>query len=256
MKNIFKSVFFAIASLMLGVSCLNTDRYEGNDPTTADGAEIVTIVDGSYDTPYFVMFDNGRKAYVTENTATTSITFPSTPEQMRGEVRKVIYYNFMNEKHEGYDLSIKIVGMEDISTNLLKNIDDEEIAEQLPTHTASITVRAATLSKKYNYLTMRMYIKFSGQEQFKHSIILTHNKEQGGVFADVYKSHTDTDSYLWFELYHDSDTDYEYYIDEIYSTYKLDTEYLGVKDLSEYRGIKIIYKDINKMTPDVYTINF
>lgn len=256
MKNIIKILFMAFAAAFMSVSCLNIDRFKGNDPSTAEYAEIVTIVDGSYDVPYYVAFDNGQKAYVTENTAAKSITFPSQPEQLRGEVRKLIFYNREDEVHEGYDYSIRIVGMQDISTSLLKNIDDKEIADQIPTHTATIKVQAATFSRSMNYITLQMYILRSDQDNFQHSILLTHNKDRQGMFKDTYASTTDVDSYLWVELYHDSDTDYEYRMEENYTTYKIDTEYLGVNDISQYRGIKILYKDLDTKQTKVYTINF
>ena len=101
-----------------------------------------------------------------------------------------------------------------------------------------------------------MYILRSDQDNFQHSILLTHNKDRQGMFKDTYASTTDVDSYLWVELYHDSDTDYEYRMEENYTTYKIDTEYLGVNDISQYRGIKILYKDLDTKQTKVYTINF
>ena len=101
-----------------------------------------------------------------------------------------------------------------------------------------------------------MYILRSDQDIFQHSILLTHNKDRQGMFQDTYASTTDVDSYLWVELYHDSDTDYEYRMEENYTTYKIDTEYLGVNDISQYRGIKILYKDLDTKQTKVYTINF
>ena len=255
MKNIIKISLFALAATVLSISCLNIHKYDGNDPSAADGAQIVTIVDGSYDSQYYVAFDNGQKAYVIDNKVAQSITFPSSGP-MKGEVRKLIFYNFVDETREGYDYCIRIVDMQDVSTSILENIDKKEIEDQIPSHTATIKVQAATLGKVHNYITVLMHILRSNQDNFKHSIILTHNKERKGVFEETYKSTTDVDSYLWLELYHDSDTDYEYDVEELYTTYKIDTEYLGVKDMSEYKGIKIIYKDIDTKNAKVYTIAF
>lgn len=259
MKNIIKLSFLALATAFLSISCLDTSKYEGNDPSSADGAEIVTIVDGSYDTNYYVVFDSGMKAYVTENKVAQSITFPTTPEQMKGEVRKLIYFNYENTTREGYDLCISIVGMADVETHLLKNIDAEDIADKIETHTSPVRIEQSAFSKVSNYITLRINILRSDQDNFKHSIILTHNKSRKGAFENVYNSTTDIDSYLWLELYHDSDTDYEEYIDEIYTSHKIDPEYLELGDIdirSKYKGIKILYKDISSKKTDTHTIMF
>lgn len=256
MKNIIKLSFLALATAFLSISCLDTSKYEGNDPSSADGAEIVTIVDGSYDTNYYVVFDSGMKAYVTENKVAQSITFPTTPEQMKGEVRKLIYFNYENTTREGYDLCIKIIGMSDIDASILKDISDDDFNKNLDSFTAPINIEAAWLSKMYNYLTLKMEILRSDQENFPHSIALVHNKERKGAFKDVYVSTTDIDSYLWFELYHDSNTDSELYSEPLYATCKIDTESLGMRDISQYRGIKIIYKAIDTKNTNIYTITF
>ena len=256
MKNIIKLSFLALATAFLCISCLDTSGYNGNDPSSADGSEIVTIVDGSYDTNYYVVFDNGKKAYVTENKAAQSITFPTTPEQMKGEVRKLIYFNYENTTREGYDLCISIVGMSDINASLLKDISNEDFNTNLDAYTAPIDIQAAWLSKMYNYLTLKMNILRSDQENFTHSITLIHNKERKGAFKDVYASITDVDSYLWLELYHNSDTDSELYSEPLYATCKIDTESLGMKDISQYKGIKIVHQAIDTRQTNIYTITF
>lgn len=243
MKNIIKISFLTLTAAILSISCLDTSKYEGNDPASADGAEYVTIVDGGYETPYYVIFDNGQTAYVSENKVAQSITFPSSGP-MKGEVRKLIYFNYENNKREGYDYSIRIVGMGDIYTSLLKDISDEELSKAIPSHTASLSLAATALSKKCNYITLRIYFLRSEEDHFKHSFILAHNKERLGMFKDAYGTSTDADSYIWLELYHDNDTDYEIVSDEAYASYKIDTEYLGLNDLNQYKGVKILYKDM------------
>ena len=236
MKNIIKISFLALAAAFLSTSCLDVHKYDGNDPMTADDAQFATIIDGGYEVPYYVIFDNDKKAYVTENIAAQSITFPSSGP-MKGEVRKFIYFNYEDDKREGYDFCIRIVGMENISTSLLKDVSDKDIAEQIKTHTAAISIQKSAFSKLYNYITLEMHIKQSSQEQFIHSIILAHNKGRQGVFSNIYNSTTDVDSYLWLELYHDSDYDAEEYTNPIHTTYKIDAESLGIENINKYKGI-------------------
>ncbi len=254
MKSIIKPLFFAFAALCLSVSCLNTSQYDGNDPNYADGHEIVTIVDGSYDVPYYVLFDNGRKAFVAQNSVASSITFPQEPEQMKGERRMAIDYNIVNEARKDYDLSIKIVGMQDVQTDLLDDVNSDKLAGKVSTHTAPITVADATFSSQLNYITLRMIIMRSDQSQFNHSVFLAHNKLRTGAYKEIYDSYPDVDSYLWLELYHDSDTDYEQNAEEIYASYKIDTEHLGIEDMSKYKGINIISKNYDSKKPTFFTI--
>ena len=60
MKNFITISLCTIAAAFMATSCLDLSKWEGNDPNNADAAAIVTIVDGSYDTNYYVEFDNGQ----------------------------------------------------------------------------------------------------------------------------------------------------------------------------------------------------
>ena len=255
MKTIIKSLFLALSAFGLSVSCLNTSQFDGNDPTTAEGHDIVTIVDGSYDAPYYVLFDDGRKAFVEQNTVASSITFPKEPAQMKGEKRMAIDYNVVNKQLEDYDLRIRIVGMHDITTELLKDLSDAELANKVSSHTAPINIIMARYSRALSYVTLQMEIMYSGQPHFQHSIMLAHNKARTGAYADIYTDVADADSYLWLELYHDSNTDYETYPNsDIYSSYKIDAETLGINDLSKYKGVKIIYKPYGSKDATFYEV--
>ena len=255
MKNFITISLCTIAAVFMTTSCLDLSKWEGNDPNNADAAAIVTIVDGSYDTNYYVEFDNGQKAFVTENKATNSFTFPSKPEQMRGELRKIIYFNYEDKKVDGYDMAIKILRIDDISTNLLMPITDESISKVIDKYTAPISISTATFGKNRNYITLDMFIERSEQDTYKHTVLLTYNKDKTGLHENVYGNSTDAESYLWLELYHDADYDSAVITDRIFTTYKLDTEEIGVKDLSNYRGIKIVYKNIDTEISEIYTIN-
>lgn len=255
MKKIFRFSFFALLAGVMSTACINTHQFDGDDITTAY-TEIVTIVDGDYETSYYVEFDNGKKAYVTENKQSSSITFPSKPEAMRGEVRKLIYYHPDDTEMEGYDMSIRILQMTDISTELLKDIHDDEYVSEIENHDAPVTVSAAAFGKNRNYLTLEMAIRISQDLHYDHSIILTHNPYEDGVYEDIYEGMKKDDSYLWLELYHDANGDYSENAAPIYSCTKIDTESLGLKDMNSYRGIKILYKDIIDNQLKVHSLEF
>lgn len=251
-----KTILFAFFAVALSVSCLNTEKWEQEEP---DYAEIVTIVDGSYDTPYFVEFDNGQTASVTSNSSGSSITFPSKPEQMLGEVRKLIWYDYDGTPVEGFDKSIKIIAMQDVSSELVKSTKDADVANIVKTHDDAITINNAVYARNRNYLTLEMLIYISSEINYKHSVFVAHNPSREGMFAEVYEmqKETDLDSYLWLELYHDAAGDTTTNeMQMLYSSIKVDSEIIGATSVQNYQGIKIIYKAIENNSSQVFTIDF
>ena len=108
MRNNLFCTLTAVLVAFMGVSCLNTS---GLDMQQGDHIDVATIVDGSYNTPYYVEFDNGEKASVASNRVGSSITFPTKPEILKGEVRKIVEYYLDGTPLEGFEKSITITNM-------------------------------------------------------------------------------------------------------------------------------------------------
>ena len=121
-----KTILFAFVAALMSVSCLNTSKWETKE---GDRLDVVTIVDGSYNTPYYVEFDNGETASVSSNRVGSSITFPSEPAIMRGEVRKIVEYYEDGTPLEGFDKSIAITNILNIPTDVIKLLDDINAVE-------------------------------------------------------------------------------------------------------------------------------
>lgn len=254
MKKTILFLSVAFAALLMNVACLNTSQWESKDPSYA---EIVTIVDGSYNTPYYVEFDNGETASVASNKAGSTITFPSSPAQLRGEARKLIFFNIGGTPSEGFDKSIDIVEMYNVTSELIKLTTDKDVATTLSSHDDHIAINGAAYSINRKYLTLEVCFYQSTEISYKHSMFVAYNPEKDGMFKEIYDDQKGTDNYLWVELYHDAAGDTTTNNVEVaYTSIKLDEEILGVTNIANYKGIKVIYNDIDTNAPKIYTLDF
>lgn len=252
MKKIILFAFFAVA---MSVSCLNTAQWEQQQP---DAAGIVTIVDGSYNAPYYVEFDNGSKASVHSNRASATITFPTTPEVLKGEVRKYIEYYDDGEPLEGFDKSITIAAMASIPTDVVKSLKDEEVAKIINTYDDPMSITVAGYAANRDYVTLVLLFYNSSSSNYNHNFFLAYNPDRTGMYKEVYDAlKPDAEAYLWLELYHDANQDTTMTeLDETYFSVKLDPKVTGVSNHASYKGIKIIYKNVETKLNEVYTIEF
>ena len=253
MKKTFGLFFVAFATMFMSVSCLNLAQWEQKEN---DDAKIVTIVDGSYNTPYYVEFDTGETAYVTSNSAGSSITFPAEPAQMKGEVRKLIFFYYDGEK-EGYDKSIAINSMQDVSTELIKLTTDDSIKNVLKEHDDQIAINGVAYAKNRKYVTLELLIYQSLEISYKHSVIIAYNPTREGAYKEIYENIKGTDNYLWLEIYHDNAGDTTTNnVEKIYTSIKLDEETMGISNISNYQGIKFIHKNFDTNIATIFTYDF
>lgn len=254
MKKTFGLFFVAFATMFMSVSCLNLAQWEQKE---SDDAKIVTIVDGSYNTPYYVEFDTGETAYVTSNTGGSTITFPAEPAQLRGEVRKLIYFYYDGEPKEGYDKSIAINAMQDVSSELIKLTTDESIKNTLKDHDDQIAINGVAYTPKRKYVTLELLFYQSPEINYKHSVIVAYNPTREGMFKEIYENIKGTDNYLWLEVYHDNAGDTTTNnVQQVYTSIKLDEETMGISNFSNYQGIKLIHKNLDTNVATIFTYDF
>ena len=251
MRNNLFCTLTAVLVAFMGVSCLSTS---GLDMQQGDHIDVATIVDGSYNTPYYVEFDNGEKASVASNRVGSSITFPTKPEILKGEVRKIVEYYLDGTPLEGFEKSITITNMFNIPTDIVKLLDTVNATE----FDDPMNITAAGYAKNRNYLTMQLLLYKSAVLDYKHEFFLAYNPSKKGAYEDMYGSaEGDARYYLWFELYHDAGVDTTVSdLAETFLSVKLDPEVIGTDDLSNFKGIKIIYRDLDTRKPKIHTINF
>ncbi|MBR5334309.1 MAG: hypothetical protein IKV33_06175 [Alistipes sp.] len=256
MKRTIMFMFVAFATMFMSVSCLSFGSF-GKEYEDPDYAEIVTIVDGSYNTQYYVEFDDGKTASINSNKAGSSITFPSEPAQMRGESRKLIFYNDAGKPEAGFDMSIDIMEMYNVSSELIKLTTDSKVESVLKEHNDNIAINGVAYAKNRKYLTLQLCFYQSTELSYKHSILVAHNPNKDGMFKEIYDDQKEADNYLWLELYHDAAGDTTTNnMEVVYSSIKLDEEILGVTNILNYKGIKIIYNSIDVNAPVVHTYDF
>jgi hypothetical protein len=173
---------------------------------------------------------------------------------MRGEVRKIVEYYEDGTPLEGFDKSIAITNILNIPTDVIKLLDDINAVE----YDAPMNIVAAGYAPKRNYITLQLLMYNSSQLNYNHNFFLAYNPEKKGAYEDMYGSaEGDARYYLWFELYHDAGVDTTVSdLSETFLSVKLDPEVIGTDDLSNYKGIKIIYRDLDTRKPKIHTINF
>lgn len=243
MKKLIKLMFAALAVITLITAC---DKSEPQTVYTSIG----TVIDGSFDVPYYVLFDDGKKAFVNNTTVWTPTFANGDPE-----LRMLISYT-MDESTAapvGYDLRINLSQMVTISKSNLERVSEADFTgdKGLQKYDAEIRVEEGYYSPYSNYITL-MVVYSAHYIDSKHTVRLVYNPTEAGQFKSKYQD----DGYLWLELYHDNGDDMDTSLIGVYSTYKINTNALGIGSLNNYKGVKIISQSIGNGEPHIYTLDF
>ncbi len=242
MKKFFTIILTVLSALMVGTSC--------NDDYKAVHSAIVTVIDGSWDISYSVRFGDGKTAYV-KNTSSYKFSFPT---ELEGEQRAIIYYQIEDEVMPNFDYVITIVDAGTIPTSLVKKLS--EVSDVLESYVDKISIEEASFSDN-KYITMLVSFMAGNPDLTKHKFSIVYNDKPNkeGVFQASYPK--SDDGYLWLELYHDRNKDTELGLYNNYSCFKINSKELGVKEFIEYKGIKILHKDVSNVNAvEIYTIDF
>lgn len=242
MKKLIKLMFTALAVMTLTTAC---DEGESVPVYTSIG----TVIDGSFDVPYYILFDDGKKAYV-NNTTDWTPTFANGAT----ELRLLISYTVdETEAPLGYDLRVNLSQLVSISTSDLERVTDADFTgdKGLQKYDAEIRVDEGYYSAYSDYITL-MVVYSAYYADSKHTVKLVYNASEESGYKSEYKD----DGYLWLELYHDSGDDQDSALVGVYTTYKVDTNKLGVDPLTNYKGLKIVSKGMGNGSNEVYTVNF
>lgn len=242
MKNLFKIALTMLAVVVIGTSC-----NENNTKTTY--STFVTVVEGSWDIPYYIVFDDGSTAVVENRKDWT----PSFTEEWT-ELRYIIYYTETDLVEPGYDKVINISAYQPVSTGKVENVTDEDFTGEdgLQEYKAKLDISEAFFSPARNYLTMSMIIPYS-DASIKHSVKVVRNISGNSEF----KEHYVNDDYLWLEAYHDDNEDSDAGQAATYLSLKIDEAELGIGKLQTfYHGIKIIYNSYEEDKVKIFTFDF
>ena len=238
---------FQIALTMLAVVTIGTSCNENNTKPTY--STFVTVVEGSWDIPYYIVFDDGTTA-VAENRKDWT---PSFTEEWK-ELRYILYYTETELQEPGYDKVINITAYQPVPVNKLENVTDADFTKEngLQEYTAKLDIVEGFFSPACNYLTLSLLIPYS-DASIKHTVKLVRNIGENSP----YKEHYYMDDYLWLEAYHDSNDDSDGAQAATQISIKIDEGALGIGKLETfYQGIKIIYKSYETDDVKVYTYDF
>ena len=242
MKHLLKIALTMIAAITIGTSC-----NENN--TTPTYSTFLTVVEGSWDIPYYLVFDDGTTAAVENHKDWT----PSFTEEWK-ELRYIVSYTETDLVEPGYDKVVNITAYRPVAISKLENVTDENFTgdKGLQKYTAKLDILEAFFSPARNYITMSILIPFSDTSA-KHTVKLVRNLGENSIF----KEHYYQDNYLWLEAYHDAGEDSDSDQLPTYLSVKIDESALGIGKLETfYKGIKILHNSYNEDKVKVFTLEF
>ena len=244
MKNLFNIALTLFAAIALGTSCGVNEEIT---PVSQNFGTLIETPAGSK-APYYVLFDDGKSAYVT-NTSQWNPTFGPNVS----ELRYLFSYEITNEQAIGYDYEITILSAKECMPTqyYLPNFTDLNIDPTI--YDAGASVEACYISNANDYMTLLVVYNV---DQFNMTsapkLTLVQNTPENSPYKDLYED----DNYFYLELYHD---DAAYFGNTQYSTNlscKVTTPG-GLKQLmSSYSGVKVISINHNTMQPTVKKFNF
>ena len=243
MKHLLKIALMMIAAITFGTSC-NENR------TKTTYSTFLTVVEGSWDIPYYLVFDDGTTATVENHKDWT----PSFTEEWK-ELRYIVYYTETDLVEPGYDKVVNVVAYQPVSVSRLKNVTEEDFTgkDGLQEYTSELDILDGYFSPARNFMTLSITIPFS-DTSIKHTVKLVRNLSQNSK----YKEHYVQDDYLWLEAYHNANDDDRVLQASTHLCIKIDEEELGIGNLHTfYKGIKIIYPSYqNNGEVKVFTLEF
>ena len=243
MKKLFNIVLTMLAAITIGTSCESTT---GETTYTA----FITVIEGSWDTPYYVMFDDGQTAYVENYKEWT----PAFSDKLK-ELRYIAYYTESGALKQGYDKTINITAYQPVSMDNVQNVTDKDFEGEngLQTFKGRFDITDAYFSQASGFLTLSLLVPMS-DSTLKHQVKVVRNLSAN----NPYKEHHQTDDgYLWLEAYYYMGEDSDSYQAATYMCYKVNEAALGINTLtSSYKGIKIVLDSYDQSQVTVYTLDF
>ena len=241
-----KKLFYAAVALLSTIAINTSCNIQGEEtPTTYQSFGSVIEERAGAPAPYFVKFDDGKTAFVT-NFNQWSPSFKANTS----ELRYLINYEITNETSAGYDMEIRMLGGKECMPTqyYLPNFTDANI--DLEKYDNGASVAHCFVSPATNWLTLTVTYNTSAEFITKPpKLVLVQNTPDKSPYKDKYED----DNYFYVELYHD---DSEYVGTQQYQTH-LGCKLPNVTDLiNKYSGIKVIAIGHTTNRPDVFTFNF
>lgn len=243
MKKLFYIAMALFAAVGINTSC----GVNGEDTNVL--VSIATVIDGTSSIPYYVVFDDGKEAYVT-NTNEWTPSFSET----KTELRYVLAYEVVNETSSIFDMEIKVVEATPINTQsslIFASGENYTSDNGWQTYTSGATISTCFFSPARDYITL--VVLFYGSYTYTgipKMYLVRSNDIENSPYKDLY---TADDGYYYLELYHN---DSDYVGSQQLSTY-LSCKMPDVEAIkAQYNGLKILAMSHSSNRPEVYTFNF
>lgn len=242
MKKLIALATIITATLTLNTSC------EGVENKVEYFAELASLVDGTPESGnFYVMFDNGQKAFVTNS---GQFTIPAQA-YTDGEARAIIKYSIDGSK-TGYDKSIKLADFFPIATEQIY------IKTEKPLDFNSMKSSFNIVNAYYarGYINLGLEYMYS-ENPTSHNFHLIYNADPESEEDGMFKGNYMNDGYLHLELYHDPLREVGIETFENYVSFQFKPEKLYIDNIDDYIGIKILYRSMKDNSQNwEHTINF
>lgn len=234
--------FFTICTMLVAVATISTSCLWSDDDEYKSTA-LVSVVDGDAALGQYVIFESGQKALVAkgENLIGNIPASAYYPDKATGEARALIYYTSEVVNDIFFDGKVMIEALKPVNIKLTHMSLPEGMSEEY-NDDVLLTYSGITYSRG-RYVNLQFLYPSSGSTyESQHKFALVYNVNRTGFFAPSYPKNDD--GYLYLELYHNSGNDAgkSSYSETIISFY-LDDLMIGRLIPTEYRGIKILYRD-------------
>lgn len=242
MKKLIAFASMILAAATLTISC------EGVKNEVEYFADLASLVDGTPESGnFYVIFDDGQKAYVTNS---NQFTIP--PQAYTdGEARAIIKYSIDGTK-SGYNKSIKLADFFPIATNPIYIKTEKPLGYN--SMKSSFNIKNAYIAR--DYINLGLEYMYS-ENPTSHEFYLVYNPdpqyEEDGLFKNNYMN----DGYLYLELFHYPGREVGIETFENFISFKFDPDELYIDNIDDYIGIKILYRSLRDKNENMdYTLNF
>lgn len=233
-----------MATAMVAVALTATSCLWTADESIQQHWRLISFIDGDATTGLYGIFDDDSKVCIENN---EDIVVPKEYFH-KGEARALVTYENVNVVTPGYSHTIEVKGLECIRTTDIYNGLEENVANE---YNDGMSIYEMTYARNYINLNINFRTGGIGERISAHDFVLVYNKDinKAGPHQTAYQQ----DGFLYLELYHDAKNDTGSYNSLMKRCYLFDPTLLGL-DMTNYRGIKIIFKSMADGTSKVVTL--
>jgi hypothetical protein len=210
-----------VSAMLVACSLLSCSSFLNDDdpPTTSLAIATVKVVEGN---DYYFGLDDGDTMYPVDKSSIPGY-------KVKDGQRALVYFSLTDQEVEGYDYTIRVLGIEDVLTKDVILLT-EEVADSI----GDDKINAVSIRLSKEYLTIQFRLLGTGNPNKPHMLNLVQNlTTPEEAEADNVKD-SDDGEYLNLEFRHNAFDDAPMQLSENYVSFKLNNALIDGK-----KGIKI-----------------